>query len=1225
MENLVEQILEGDFIGGLGGLDFSCSKVALVLAPGTLYEGTFAVYGNGEGVTEGFVTSTDLRMECLTRQFQGTEDYIGYRFHGERLKAGETVTGEFHIVSSRGEYRLPFEVRIEREKILTSQGELASLRQFAALARENWSEAVKVFYSGAFGGLVEEWDKDPAREVFFGQKGRLIGLYLGLSARGGSQHNLEEFLIAAGQKPPVEYLVREAELVLENPVGIAESAVTVVRNGWGYTRLEAEAEGSFLFVEKELLTQEDFEGNRCRLPFYVDSARLHHGRNYGRIRLTDDSRTLTAQVTVLVGRDRAAAGEARREKKRVLVRLMELYQAHRLKKISSHTWLKESGVLVERLVSMDDGDVMARLFQAQLLITRERFHEANWILEHSLELIDQSQNQDAALYAYYLYLTTLLKPEAWHLKQVAEEMEELYRHHPESWQIAWLLLFLSPEYNRKPSVKWDFLEKQFEQGCTSPLMYLEALQLLNNDPVMLRGLKRYEIQVLYYGSRQGMLSPALIDQMVYLAGKVREFSPILLRILKDCYEKRNTPALLNEICSQMIKGGKVGTDALPWYERGLEQEIRLTKLYEYYLMSVDVDQDRELSKKALLYFSYQTNLDYEHTAYLYRYVAQRREKDPELFASYRERIEYFLLDQIKKEHINRDLAYLYRELLTPELFQEQIALPMTKLLFACPFKVEDAKICRAVCYRPGLRQVGVYPVTNGYAWVPLYHDGDVVILEDTKGNRSLAGVGSQAKRLLDPEQFLGLTCFYALDGVTGEFLKPGVFPNGRDSIAGSVTSEISQNLGFARYVWEHGEKNGEEERFCGSLLAGSDEVEDSLRQAAMLRLLGDYEAGEDWTNLDRALEQIRPELLDQEGRARVLELLMSRGRLDRAYQWLEDYGPSAAGRATLLQILSRRIERADFPEEEVMLQSAAFAFRKGNYDGNVLHYLALHFKGLTEELAAVWKACRSYGTVTWEQCSRILLQMLYSGVHVGDRMEIFRYYVSQGADPAVEEAFLFQCAQEYFMEGTELEDFAAREIGRMYLRGEGVRLEEKLAYLCYFSGKKKSDKPEEEKILQEFLQEMMAKGIYLEAFRSLPVDGALLEPMQDKTIVEYRAGRDGKTDICYRIWGREETAGAFLREEMREICRGLYCKEFVLFFGESLQYQIEEETEDGPVCLAQGEVHKEETPSNVLPCRYEMINDILLAEALEDYETLDKLLEEYKHREYLNDGLFRRR
>lgn len=78
-----------------------------------------------------------------------------------------------------------------------------------------------------------------------------------------------------------------------------------------------------------------------------------------------------------------------------------------MKKISSATWIKETIRIIDKLVAVDEKDAATRLFQAQMLITCERYNEAGWILEHVGDLLDGETS--ASLEAYYLYLNTLLK------------------------------------------------------------------------------------------------------------------------------------------------------------------------------------------------------------------------------------------------------------------------------------------------------------------------------------------------------------------------------------------------------------------------------------------------------------------------------------------------------------------------------------------------------------------------------------------------------------------------------------------------------------------------------------------------------------------------------------------------------------------------------------------------------------------------------------------------
>ncbi|MDE7222406.1 MAG: hypothetical protein K2O34_01335, partial [Acetatifactor sp.] len=506
----------------------------------------------------------------------------------------------------------------------SSMGPVKNLFHFANLARSSWEEAVALFYSPAF------------VDILVGNDSQYYTLYMGLSSSEGNEHNVDQFLTAVHKKQPLEYLLAETELRLEEPAGVTELEVNLTRSGWGYTCLQVSVEGELRFTEKQAITNDDFIGSACRLPVFVDSSMLHGGRNLGSITLSDAEHVLTVPVTVCCDRGGAALARAARERRRIWVQLMEHYQGMRLKQISTSIWLKESDKLAEALVAMDEQDVAARLFQAQLMITNQRLHEAGWLLDHAADLMEQGEGlyeqEPAVLEAYYLYLTTLLNQDEEYVSQVAERVRRIYYEHPGQWRIAWLLLYLSEDYNRTPGAKWKFLTKQAEYGCCSPVIYIEALQLMNMNPAMLRRLGSFELQTLVYGNKRKALSPELLEQMFYLAERVKEYSPQLFTLLRSCYEEQPQERILKEICRLLIKGNKVTPEAFLWYRRGVEAELRITKLYEYFMMALDLDGEISLPKQVLLYFSYQNNLDHVRSACMYRYLLENKEEYIDLYA-----------------------------------------------------------------------------------------------------------------------------------------------------------------------------------------------------------------------------------------------------------------------------------------------------------------------------------------------------------------------------------------------------------------------------------------------------------------------------------------------------------------------------------------------------------------------------------------------------------------
>lgn len=1185
MQEIINQILEGNFDYEGGSLDFSCAKLELTFPKGSLYEGSFRILSPTGCFTTGYVTTSDLRMECLTPEFTGIDEEISFCFHGENMEEGDVVKGAFYVISNQGEYYLPFVVSVEHTVLNSSIGTVKNLFHFANLAKSNWQEAVNLFYSPEF------------LQIFTGSDSQYLDAYRGLAAYAGHEQNVEEFLIHVNKKQKTEYITEEHLISMEFPdtahaYSVSEKELTIVRNGWGYTRLTVECQGDFLFTEKEILTDDDFLGNHCRLPVFIDASLCRNGKNFGQIYLYNSYVSLTVPVVVRVG-EGLAANHADLTTKRTIVHMMDFYQAFRMKKIGTTTWLKETRKLVELLVALDEKNVAARLFQAQMLLTEERYNEANWLLEHGAELM-RSGERDDTLWAYYLYLTTLMNRDAEYVDEVAAQVKEIYRHDVSNWRVAWLLLYLSEEYNRSASRKWVFLERQFEYGCTSPILYIEVLALLNNNPALLRRIGSFELQVLWFGAKQQALSGEVVEQLLYLSGRVREFSPVLLKILKSLYRTKPDVRVLQEICVLLIKGGKAGTEYFTWYKAGVEAQLRITNLYEYFMMSLDLNTMQPLPKMVLMYFSYQNNLDYEHSAYLYDYVLQNRSGFEELYQTYCGRMEHFVIDQIQKGHINRHLANLYRELLTSGMVNQQTAIPLSRLLFAHQVQVENPGLCKIYVYQPGNLIPQQYVITEGRTWIALYGNEYTIVFEDSWGNRFTKNVEYTLEKLMFPGRYLGM-----------------VVPYVRDCL------ELDLYLDEK----EREDQASPEERIARQLrIAESKAAASFVKREIYLKILRHYFDTDNMRALDEYLEYIPPQDLSMSERGTVLKYMVLRGIYPLAYEWIVRYGPYFADAKILMRLISPIMERNNMVEDPVLTAAAVYSFQKGKYDGTILTYLTLYYRGMTKNMRDIWKAAKSYEADCYRLSEKMLVQMLYSGAFVGEKMEIFRYYVSQGAKPEVEEAFLSQCAYDYFVNEKVTEDEVFQEIKNMYLRSESVQKVCKLAYLKFYSENKKETG--DETLIKAFLQEMAEERIHLDFMRTYQECPQLQQDMMDKTIIEYHANPKGKACIHYVILHENGEADEYRSEYMRDVYGGICFKEFVLFFGESLQYYITEEKNGEEQLTESGILQKSEINNEPDDSKFRLINDIMISKTLQDYDTLDSLLEEYYRKEYYNSRLF---
>ena len=150
---------------------------------------------------------------------------------------------------------------------------------------------------------------------------------------------------------------------------------------------------------------------------------------------------------------------------------------------------------------------------------------------------------------------------------------------------------------------------------------------------------------------------------------------------------------------------------------------------------------------------------------------------------------------------------------------------------------------------------------------------------------------------------------------------------------------------------------------------------------------------------------------------------------------------------------------------------------------------------------------------------------------------------------------------------------------------------------------------------------MEAKGLLLPFFKDFPSEIRLPKQMRDKYYVEYHTDSNKTVKINYSFIGNNGT-DSFKEEKMKDVGFGIYVKEFILFYGEIVQYYITESdgdrnsiTESREVTLGPEQFGREE-------CRYHQINLIITAKEMNDEKTVIKLIENYQFNDYAVKRLF---
>lgn len=1188
LESVIERILDGQFNTDNKSLVFSVPVIELTISEGEIYEGSFTIFGVKDELTEGVVSSSDLRMQCPVENFSGQESEIPYIFDPAGLSEGDCTKGEFKIVSNQGEYILPYDIHIDRNKPDTSLGNIKNLFHFTNLARTNWKEAVELFASDDF------------ENILGGAELQYRSVYHALKTSANKEQSLEEFLLYVKKKQLAEFLIAEPNVRIENIYSDAEKTILISRNGWGYSELKVESEDDFIEIANPNITQDDFIGNAARFSYTILADKLHEGRNFGSIRISNAYNDIVIGVTVIKNAINRKVADMNRNYNHNILELMQYYEAFRLRKVSMQSWMESTLRVIDKLKELNPDDINAQLMHVQLLITQERYNEARWVLEQYENQV--ASTDDPVIYGYYYYLTTLIDKSMANIDQVTQMIERLYEKYSDCWQLGWFLLYLSEDYTMSLQKKWEFLENLYEKGAKSPALYIEAVQILNANPTFINELKSYEISLLRYMAKKEVLTSEIIDQFLNQLGRYSTYDKRLFNLLTECYKILPSDEILQRIVSMLIKLGRNDSTAFSWYEKAIEKNLRITKLYESYMMSMDIDSNPDIPKMVLMYFAFDSTLDIMHNAYLYSYVYKNRGIYPELFDNYREAIERFTMTQLLKGHSNKYLAYLYRNMVTENLISEDIAKGLVRALFVhriVPVRKEIASV--AVFYENVTTPVEYVIRNEKEIYIPLYGSNYQIVLIDKNRNRFLCDSEYRVERLMVP-----------------------------DKLAGYIAKDVSDELFFNLWVCEDGKDIGritDDNVNSMRYLSKSEIITDRVKNYINSNLIGFYYDTDRIEELDSLLEDLTIDDVPAKSVTNVIHYMMLRGKYEKAYEWICRCGSENIDASVVVRLCNRLVRteqtlNGDMTENPTLTSLLYKAFTKNKYDDASITYLARYYQGTTKDLRAIFKAAGEFGIDTEELEERALLQQLYTNTFNPGMTPIFVSYSRRNKNIDLVKAYIAQVCFDYFVNEKIIEEDYFEVLEKLIDDGVDISLSCKLAYTKKWSEKVRDIDERVTRVLIVFLKEILNAGMYFPYFREFAQSITYMHRFADKTMIEYRIKENSSATIHYMIEKSGESDGEYLHEEMKEMYHGICVKSLVLFFGERLSYYIIEHN-DGEDVLTESKTYSQnDLDAHEGLGRYNMITDVAISRTLNDRPAMEALLVEYFKNEYLLQTLF---
>ena len=1175
----IGQIAAGRFNGTKPILAFSEETIDLSVIEGRSEAGSFVIESTNQIKICGIVYSTNPRMECLNPHFEGEKVRIRYQFNSKGLTEGDTCEGKFVIVCNQIEYSLSFCAGITRLYAEASTGAVKSLDDFTRLAASNWDEAYHLFYNRNFLNTI------PYDNVYE----RLT--YEGFACARPSGQNMEEFLIGVNKKQPVSISVDKSEEIFMASKEPQSGCFTITKDNWGYTEIRLRTDCEFIKLSKPVLTLDDFIGKTYLYEYIIDASAMHAGRNFGRIYIDGVYQSFTIDITAGVRDDDGSISDiaVTKDIKECMVGIMELYTSFRLKRIVTGVWANETISILNHLHALVPDEHMYELMKAQAFIINRQRQEAKWILD---DFKHSNPDKKAPIWGYYLYLMTLLEREPSYVDNMTHEVELIFYENPDSVLLFWVLLFLRDQYFDDSAGKLKDIKYWVLRGCSSPYLYIEAYYLISQDPYLIKELSVFELRILSWAVKEKALTKELagaIFEAVDLAGG---FDNRVYELLTAAYEICPEAEYVGIICSYLIKGHKNDTCFHKWFELGIENKLRLTGLYESYLLTMDDRQISPVPKIIQMYFSFDNKLPYRKLAVLYNNIIAAKETEPEVYHKYRKAMGRFAMDQAQLRHIDDNLAVLYEDMLELGFINEELSAAFSDIIYTHKLIVFDKRIVRAIIYQNEMKEPQIVPVTDQCAYFELFSNDYVILFEDSRGYRYVKSISYRLQRLMDAEKYLD-RCI-------------------------SLSPDRPQYIvSHFKHVRDYSDFTKDDLKLFKPVFY-SESFSDSYKAVMGYRILK-YCQLHDYEDYVRPfLQSINFDTLQKDARKYLIDMLVSNRLYEKAYNMAMEYGIDMLAAASKV-VLCENALKVQHVDDDFMVQLAISAFKTGKYSDLVLKYLCENYTGPTDELINLWHAADKFSISSMKLDERILEQGIYTQIEPEKISDIFMEYYKRAGNEKLILAYISLVAHGYLHSGGCKADFIFDIIEKRFIGNRTLNDACQLALLKHFAEKTDITQAELE-IEDTLLKYYIYNNMYFDFFARL--DYRLLEKyfLYDKAFLQYESTPGAHVVLHY---SRDEDGEEFNSEDMVEMYDGIYVKTFVIFFGELIRYYITEEHDNSIEVKESNRLTCNNIPGDNDHSRYNLINEMIISDTLSDETTLKSNIDEYKRLDAATKQLFK--
>ena len=1172
MKGIVEHYAKGEFLVDRPEIEISEKFLKLNIESGTMYEGSFHVSSSNDHVIKAMVYDSRYMLRFDNHTYINKKFDVQYTFDATCLEAGKNYKGHISIITDGGEFKILYDIDITTPYVKYGDQKIDDLFKFATLAESNWGEAARVFI------------RDDFKRTFINRDPQIKQIYASLMESQSVNQALEEFLVYVHKKRALTLSVSKAKINIEMPDELSKIAINISKNTWGYTNSQVKSLADFIIPSRKNITSSDFCGNLFVLDVLISPENVPDGVTSGKIVIENIYQKIEVEINLSKPQQEKVVVSTKSGSKNQLIRnnqirLVKAYMDYRMDRLQLKDYVSNSlfafGNLA-RYVPEEDlyrlGTMHMNIMQGEVERVEQEFLRIEADVDNSL-----MNNKQAS---YYAYLKAMVSKDSASIEKAKNMIKRNFRAEEEKIFYFWLLLFLDETYSNDQAALYKEIRNLYDNGYNSPIMYLELCEILNNNPLLFKKISDMEITAIRWGLRHKYISDEVIDEFIRLAGSFKDFDTKIFGIMEAIYDKNKSIDVLRSICSMLIGANKLDNKYHRFYRDAVKNSLKFIGLNECFVKSMNFSRYDLIPQSVLMYLNYKNTLTESELAYLYANVIYNKAQHMKVYHEYCTTMEDFMENMIIKGKVSDDLTVLYDEFLEPETVSPLYASKLINIIFRRKLVCFNKGVRAVIVTHREIEEVQRVPIVNGEAYVEILSNTASIIFEDGEGNRYAGSIPYRLERIVDEKAYMPICCQYSPRDYR-------VLLHNYEQL-GDFTFKKAAEVNAARDI------------------VNCEEISYDYKQQAYLNIIEYYHENLDAEVLKKYLGKLDIEYLNHANARTIIAYMVDMNMFDKAFQAVKLYGFDEIDSEELYRLADYGVEDSSGFLNEDLLAICVHLYKMGKVNERILIYVMNNFKGDLDELASLFKTVRNRVKDVSFLAENTLAQMMFAKGNVEYIYDIFTAYYGGRSRGLVVKAFLRFAAQNYLIWDVQTPGSIFDCLYLEIMKGNIDDEISKMALLMHFS---KLDRYTEDQRdwISDTVGRFMDAGKILPFYKSFQTFIKLPQDVFLKTYLIYKSDPGKQVEVKYAFDTGSRQTLAYKMERLDEMIPGMYVKEFVVFHGERLVYNIDDDIL-GTSYVVESESLKTKAFNRKDRSRFELINSMLVNQEMrEDNELLETL------------------